>query len=101
MKIIADGKSTPNDESRGSSTISGSGLWHSGRPDFIQWVPKLLTPGRNVIVGKMVESIIIVDGSIVNHADKEKGAGLRVFKVILMRRVLFPNGWFGGKRLAR
>ena len=34
----------------GGSTTRGSGLWHSGRPDLIQRVPKLLVPCRNVII---------------------------------------------------
>ncbi len=97
----ADDNSTSNDDSRWSSTISGSGLWHSGQPDLIQWVTKLLMPGRNVRIGELVESIIVVDGSTVSPANKEQDAGLEVFKPIFLRHVLSPNGWFGGKRLAR
>lgn len=41
----ADGDRIPSDGIQESGTISGAGLWHSGRPDLIQWIPKQLTPG--------------------------------------------------------
>ena len=34
---------------RGNGT-RGSGLYHSGRPDLIEWVPKPLFRCRNVII---------------------------------------------------
>lgn len=69
----ADGDETHDDEIRGSETISGSSLWHSGRPDLIQWVPKLRMLGRNVIIGKLVNSVV-VDESIASQANIKKGA---------------------------
>ena len=49
------GDLTCDDQARRSRTISGSGQWHFGRPDLIQWVPRSLMPGRNVIIGKLVK----------------------------------------------
>lgn len=89
----ADGDETPDDVIRRSGTISGSGLWHSGRPDLIQWVTKLLMPGRNVIIGRLVKSVV-VDGSIASQANIKKGAGLRVSKPIFLPHVLSPDEWF-------
>lgn len=51
-KTEVGGDETP--ESRESCTISGTGVWHYGRPNLIERIPKLLTPGRNVIIGKLV-----------------------------------------------
>ena len=61
----SDSDETPDDEIRGIRMIGGSDFWHFGRPDLIQWVPKLLTPGRNVIIGMLINSVVL-DGSIDN-----------------------------------
>ena len=53
VEINADGDENPEKGSRRSRTISGSGLWHFGRPKLVEWIPKLLTPGRNVIIGSL------------------------------------------------
>ena len=49
------GDSTCDDKARRSRTISGSGHWHFGRPDLMQWVPRSLMPGRNVVIGEVVK----------------------------------------------
>lgn len=88
---VAEGGETPDDDMSGSRTMSGSGLWHFGRPDLIQWVPKLLIPGRNFIIGKSVKPVV-VDGSDASQADVEKGAGLRLSKIISLRQALSHDG---------
>ena len=55
MTEAGRGDSTCDDQTRGSRTISGSGQWHFGRADLMQWVPRSLMPGRNVIIGKSVK----------------------------------------------
>ena len=47
----AEGDAISNIDVRSSHTISGLGQWHSGRPNLMQWVPKSLMPGHNVIIG--------------------------------------------------
>ena len=49
------GDSSCEDQTRGSRTISESGEWHFGQLDLMQWVPKSLMPGRNVMIGKSVK----------------------------------------------
>ena len=64
------GKVKPiNSKTSGSATTSGPGLYHSGRPVFTQWVPKVLMPGRNarfmvppfLVINKSRELIILTD----------------------------------------
>ena len=43
--------------SRSSCPISGSGPWRYGRPNLIQWIPQLLTPARNIIIGRSFKSV--------------------------------------------
>ena len=57
----SNGEKSSDDVTVGSQRNSGSGQWRSGRPDLIHWVPKMLTPGRNVIIGKLVKLIIVSD----------------------------------------
>ena len=52
---VGKGDSTCYDQTRGSRTISESRQWHVGRPDLMQWFPRSLMPGRNVIIGKSVK----------------------------------------------
>ena len=88
-----EGDETPDDEIRKSQTITGSGLWHFGRPDLIDWVPKLLMPGRNLIIGKLVEFVYVAV-----LADIMKDVGLKASKTISLRQALSPKEWFSGTR---
>ena len=53
-----DGDETGNKKTPGDSTTGGSGL---GRPDLIQWVHKMLMPGRNVRF--VVPPILVINKS--------------------------------------
>lgn len=48
-------------------------------------------PGRNFVIGKSVKPVV-VDGLDASRADVEKGAGLRLSKIISLRQALSHDG---------